>query len=163
MAASQGQRRRDAPVREDQELPRIPFTVAPEPPPTALQSQSTARRVPLFVLGNPDAASRFERRTQHSNVDHDDNISPSATESPDSLSTGSGGVERKLERKGQSSKTSPSLVSVDSQDQDASSISLPASVRCRCKGKCKTTRKPGKDRGFKCKMGGAACNENCKM
>ena len=159
MAASQGQRRRDAPVAEDQELPRIPFAVAPELPPTALQSQGTARRVRLFVFGNPDIASRFEGRTQHSDVGHDD-ISPSATESSDSLSTGSGGVEKK----GQSSKTPPSLASIDSQDQDASSVSLLASVRCRCscKGKCKTKRKPGKDRGCECKTEGVACNENCK-
>ena len=160
MAASQGQRRRDVPVAEEQELPKIPFAVAPQPPPIRLQG--TARRVRLFVFGNPDTASRLEGRIQHSNVDHDDNISPSATESPDSLSIGSGRLERKLERKGQSSKTSPSLASVDSQDQDASSISLPVSVRCRCKGKCKTTRNNGNDRGCECKTEGAACNENCK-
>ena len=142
---------------EDQELPRIPFAVAPEPPPTALQSQGTARRVRLFVFGNPNATSRFEGRTQHSDVDHDD-ISPSAMESSDSFSAGSGGVEKK----GQSSKTPPSLASVDSQDQDASTISLPASVRCRCscKGKCKTKRKPGEDRSCECKTKGAACNES---
>ena len=139
-------------MAEDQELSRIPFAVAPEPPPTTLQSQGTARRLRLFVFDNPDAASLFEGRTQHCDVDHDD-ISPSAMESPDSLSTGSGGVERK----GQSSKTPPSLASIDSQDQNASSVS-----RCRCKGKCKTKRKPGKDRGCECKMVEAACNENCK-
>ena len=134
MAASQGQRRRHALLAEDQKLPRILFAVASEPPPTTLQSQGTTRRVCLFVFGNPDAASRFEGRTQDSDVDHDDNISLSAMESPDFLSTGTGGVERK----GQSSKTPPSLASVDSQDQDASSISLLASARCRSKGKCKT-------------------------
>ena len=104
-------------------------------------------------------ASRFEGRTQHANVDHDDNVSPSATENPDSFSTGSGDAKKK-----RNSHQKLRLQSTLMQDQDASSVSQHwlGLVRCRCKEKCKTNRKPGKDCGCECKTEGAACNENCK-